>query len=418
MEAVRAEIWFEASTKRINSMKKIEDSIAKDLTTLVAKVNGVAKQKFANLAVLLGILAVVTMVIVTTMVRSITVPIRNLVASMRLLADGDTSVMIEGASRQDEVGGMAKATQVFKDNALEKARLESAQAESKRQAEEQRRKEMLALADSFESSVKTAVSSVAGAVDNILTTSNTTVNRSQASGGSSLKVGEAALSTTERVDAVSAATQELAASVNEIAQQVQRSTQVANQAVTAIASTDRQMRDLSEAAKQIGTVVKLITDIASQTNLLALNATIEAARAGVAGKGFAVVAGEVKNLANQTAKATEEIGRQVMAVQAATEQVVSEISGVSDVIREIDDIATSIAGAIQEQEATTREIARNTEEVANDANEVADGVAAVTQSSASACSGAVRVIWSAEVMAEQVQNLQGEVDCFLARIRT
>ncbi|MFA6021200.1 MAG: methyl-accepting chemotaxis protein [Rhodospirillales bacterium] len=267
---VAPENWFAISTKRIDMMKEVEDGIAADLIAQTRSVYDNANRQFLTLLVLLGGLMAVTLLVVAVMVRSITKPVGRLVAAMGRLAAGDVSVEILGTSRRDEVGDMARATQVFKQNAIEKIELQNQQEEAKRQAEVERRRVMQDLANNFESSVSLAVNTVADAVEKIRDISLNTAKRSETSGSSSLSVGEAALSTTERVEAVSAATQQMSASVNEIAQQVHRSTAVAGQAVTTIASTDQQMRDLSEAAKQIGSVVQLITDIASQTNLLAL----------------------------------------------------------------------------------------------------------------------------------------------------
>jgi len=216
---------------------------------------------------------------------------------------------------------------------------------------------------------------------------------------------------------VSEATRQLALAVNEIAQQVAQSASVAQQAVTTISQTSDRISGLAGSVQEIGTVVQLITDIAAQTNLLALNATIEAARAGEAGKGFAVVAGEVKNLANQTAKATEEISRQVFTIQSAAGEAVSDINGVVETIRRIDQIAAAIASAVQEQEASTREISAHIEEVAVQAHEVSQSVAQVAASSAQACGGTVRVLWSASSLGKVVEDLNRQVDDYVRKVR-
>jgi methyl-accepting chemotaxis protein len=242
-------------------------------------------------------------------------------------------------------------------------------------------------------------------------------NRSEKSGGRSLEVGEAAEITTARAAAVSEATRQLALSINEIAQQVGHSSQIAQKAVEDVNATARQMSDLSTAVQAIGNVVQLINDIAAQTNLLALNATIEAARAGEAGKGFAVVAGEVKNLANQTAKATEEISIQVAAVQGSTRQMTASIEGVVETMRTIDHISGSIASAVQQQEATTHDIASNIDEVAHQADEVSRSVSHLAKASAVACAGTVRVIWSAKTLTQVVGDLNDEAESFLKSVR-
>ena len=269
----------------------------------------------------------------------------------------------------------------------------------------------------FEESVQAMVSQVSRATKGIGQTAGTMAERSESAGGRSIDVGEAAEVTTERAAAVSESTRQLAAAINEIAQRVNQSAHVAQSAVGDIAQTVERMNGLAESVSQIGEVVNLINDIASQTNLLALNATIEAARAGEAGKGFAVVAGEVKNLANQTARATEDITRQVNAVQDAARSAASGISGVVDTIRSIDEISATIAGAVQEQEAVTREISAHIDEVATKAAEVSENVAHMAQSSAQACGGTVRVIWSARTLSTVVDSLSRSVNDYVSKVR-
>ena len=349
--------------------------------------------------------------------RVITHPIGRMTTLMGRLADGDTSVEIEAVDRKDEVGDMARTVQVFKDHMLEAEALRSTQEAERLRAAAERAVAMREMADHFESTVKTKVAEVGASTSGIQNTAQSMATRSEKSGGRSIEVGEAAGITTERAAAVSEATRQLALSVNEIAQQVGHSSQIAQKAVDDVNATARQMVDLSTAVQAIGNVVQLINDIAAQTNLLALNATIEAARAGEAGKGFAVVAGEVKNLASQTAKATEEISLQVAAVQGSTREMTSSIEGVVETIRTIDQISGAIASAVKEQEATTRDIASNIDEVARQAGEVSRSVSHLSKASAMACAGTIRVIWSAGTLTSVVKDLNDEAELFLRSVR-
>ena len=269
----------------------------------------------------------------------------------------------------------------------------------------------------FEQSVHEMVSEVADATRGIGRTAQTMVARSESAGGRAVDVGVAAETTSELAVAVSESTRQLAMAINEIAQQVTQSAQVAQAAVGNIGQTAERMTGLANSVSEIGAVVQLINEIASQTNLLALNATIEAARAGEAGKGFAVVANEVKHLANQTAKATEDISRQVGAVQDAARTAAEGVAGVVDTIRRIDEISATIASAVQEQEAVTRDISSNIEEVASKAAEVSTDVAHMSRSSAQACGGTVRVIWSAQTLAKVVESLSTRVNEYISSVR-
>ncbi|MBI3445893.1 MAG: methyl-accepting chemotaxis protein [Magnetospirillum sp.] len=269
----------------------------------------------------------------------------------------------------------------------------------------------------FEQSVHAMVSQVSSATKGIGQTAQTMAARSESAGGRSINVGEAAETTTHLAAAVSDSTRQLAGAINEIALQVTQSAHVAQTAVADIGQTVENMTGLAESVSQIGVVVQLINDIAAQTNLLALNATIEAARAGDAGKGFAVVANEVKHLANQTAKATEDISRQVGAVQDAARSAAAGVEGVVETIRSIDHISATIASAVQEQEAVTRDISAHIDEVAVKAAEVSDNVAHLSQSSAQACGGTVRVIWSARSLTKVVEALSAEVNAYVSKVK-
>jgi len=273
------------------------------------------------------------------------------------------------------------------------------------------------LADQFEATVKAQVGEVVVSTSGIGRTSSQMAKHSEHSGGRATSVSEAAQSAMELASLVSAATRDLTGSVNEVARQVAQSSQIARKAVDDVAATSSEMAHLSQAVQSIGEIVKLISDIAAQTNLLALNATIEAARAGDAGKGFAVVANEVKHLANQTAKATEEITRQVGTVQVSTREMTASIEGVAATIRAIDEVSSAIAGAVQKQETATQEIAANIDKVTHQAERVTGSVTMLARASMTACAGTVRVIWSANSLADVVQALDMEVAHFLGKVR-
>jgi methyl-accepting chemotaxis protein len=349
--------------------------------------------------------------------RSISRPLGQLGARMRGLADGALDGDIPGIERGDEVGAMAATVQIFKDNAVRIRGLEKIEAETQQRAGAERRAAMENIANDFERSVKGIVSSVATAAKGMqITAQSMTATASDASARAAT-VGAASDTASNNVGTVAAAAEELSSSVTEISRQVTRSSEIASKAVGDAERTNATVQVLSTGAEKIGEVVKLIHSIAAQTNLLALNATIEAARAGESGRGFAVVASEVKALANQTAKATEEISAQVAAMQSSTSDAVLSISGITETIAQMSEITVSIATSVDQQGEATREIARNIQSVAAGSSEISAHIGGVTTAAAATGLAASDVLANARELDNQSGMLRNAVDEFLAKVR-
>jgi methyl-accepting chemotaxis protein len=344
-------------------------------------------------------------------------PIIAMTSAMTHLAKGDTTVAVPSLGRKDEIGGMADAVQVFKENAIEKVKMEEAQKEAEKRTEQEKRQAMLDLADSLESSVKSIVEGVSAAATEMESTAQSMSATAEETNRQSTTVASAAEEASTNVQTVASAAEELSSSIEEVGRQVTQSSKVASAAVTEAEATNTSVKGLAVAAEKIGAVVSLIQDIAEQTNLLALNATIEAARAGEAGKGFAVVASEVKSLANQTAKATEEIGGQIAAIQGSTTEAVTAIGGISKIIGELDEIAASISAAVEEQGAATQEIARNVQQAAQGTGDVSSNIGGIAQAAGETGAAATQVLTAAQGLAKQSAELRSEIDKFLARVR-
>ncbi len=348
--------------------------------------------------------------------RAISRPVHSLTEVMRRLAAGDLAAAVvqdQGA----ELGAMQGAVQVFKDNAVEMQRLTERQKTAAEQAAAERRQMMLRLAEEFEHSVTGVVDGLSKAAGQMQGTAEGMARTAAGASRQSELVASASEEASTSVGTVAAATEELHSSIAEIGRQVNQSAEISRKAVDAAQKTDSMVRGLAEAAQKIGDVVSLINSIASQTNLLALNATIEAARAGDAGKGFAVVAGEVKNLANQTGRATDEIAQQVAGVQSATGQAVEAIRAIAATISEISEIGSAIAAAVEQQGAATQEISRNTQRAAQGTSTVSRTVGEVTAAAAEAGRAAQEVLVEAKTLTGQANTLQQSVTQFLAGIR-
>ena len=333
------------------------------------------------------------------------------------VASGDLDIMVPALGQKDEVGRLASALERFKAAGIENRRLQAEQEETKHRAEAEKKAMLAKLADGFEASVSGVVETVATASTEMRASAEALSSTAEETSRQSTAVAAAAEQASTNAQTVATAAEQLSASISEISGQVAQSTKISGKAVDTAATTTASVQGLADAAQKIGEVVQLINDIASQTNLLALNATIEAARAGEAGKGFAVVASEVKSLASQTAKATEDIASQVSAIQGATRNAVDSIKGISETIGQINEIATAIASAVEEQGAATQEIARNIQQASHGTNEVSTNIVEVTKAAGETGSAATQVLAAAGEVSQQSERLKSEVDRFLVAVR-
>lgn len=399
-------------------MKTIAEESQTRMGATVAETEAKANQLIRLLAggVGLGVLGLIGLVLV--MVRQLLArPLNALTASMARLADGDLDVNIDGTTRKDEVGAMARNLAIFRTNAERISALEAEQTRAKEDAERDRSQAMQSLADSFVAEVQGIVQSVTIAARQL--EENAVAMRETATQGTerSAIVANASSEAASNVGTVAASAEELNASISEIARQVAEASSIAGSARSQAGGAHNLVAELSSSAQKIGDVVRLINEIASQTNLLALNATIEAARAGEAGKGFAVVATEVKALASQTSRATDEIGQQISAVQASTQQVVGAITSIGETIERINAISAAVAAAVEQQGHATREIARNVEQASRGTQDVSSNIEAVNQSTLNTGAVAGDILLAAGELSRQAETLDQRVTSFVERVR-
>ncbi len=348
--------------------------------------------------------------------RNILRRIRNLQRSMQLLSDGDLDSEIYRSHQHDEIAAMANSLEIFRESMIE-ARALSSDQDKDRIAKAERASRMEARIVEFETTVRAALDSLQKSANSMQTTAQSMSATADQSSALVSAVASAAEETSVNVQTVSSGTEELSSSIAEIGRQVVASAQIARKAVDEAGATDATMQGLAENAGRISVVVDLIQTIASQTNLLALNATIEAARAGEAGRGFAVVASEVKSLANQTAKATDEIRSQIANMQQVTTSAVGAIRNISHTISEINEVTTAIAAAVEQQGAATREIARNIQHAAGGTSEVSSNIVGVSTASTEAGSAASEVLSASGALRREADVLRSEIDAFLSNIR-
>jgi methyl-accepting chemotaxis protein len=402
LDALILDITQISKTERTNFNAQVHDQFSATQTTtyVVLFIVGVA-------------LLVISMLFAT---RKISNPLVNMVQAMGRLSNGDLNVDIP-QDQKDEIGDMADALGVFKQNLIDNKRLSEEREHDRQRQEEHQRTQRIELANDFENKVGHVVSAVAASSAQLQTTAK---DMSQIAAGNQERAGNAtmaATSATTNVQTVASAAEELSNSINEISRQVADSSTMASAAAHQADNTNATMKELATSATKIGEVINLITDIAEQTNLLALNATIEAARAGDAGKGFAVVASEVKNLANQTASSTDEISQQINEIQAKTNDAVGAIDEVSKTIDHMNEVSAAIAAAVEEQGAATAEIANNVEQAALSTQDASSNMDEVAQSAARNGQASKDVLGAAEAMSSQASELRHQVDTFLEEIK-
>ena len=402
-------------------LEKIGEKLANSYETAASHASAAASADIdQTVAVAIGVGAaslLIGTVLAIIMARSVAVPIKAMTETMGRLANREMEIEIVGRDREDEIGAMASAVQVFKDNMIRTEQLTAEQEQMKATSVIEQKAAMGRTADAFEAKVGSLISVLGSSATELEATARSMSGTAMQTNQRASTVAAAAEEASVGVGTVAAAAEELTTSIGEIARQVAQSSKITGLAVVDAQRTNGIVQALAEGADRIGHVVALITNIASQTNLLALNATIEAARAGDAGKGFAVVASEVKSLANQTAKATEEIGAQIAHIQSATKEAVEAIRGITSIIQEVSAIAVSIATAVEEQGAATAEIARNVQQTAQAAREVTTNIETVSRAATDTGAAADQVLTSAGDLSRQAAQLTSDVGHFVLEVR-
>jgi methyl-accepting chemotaxis protein len=408
-----AEQNFDTLSAKLGAFKAAADRSR--AATAQAALDQTARANWLFLIILAGAtLASVGLTLVIA--RAIVLPVRQLTSDMERLAGGKLDIEIAEAALRDEVGAMARAVVVFRESMIKAKRLDEEKQEQQARRET-REKAVDHLIGVFDISMREALAVVTTAAAELRVTAQGMAATAEETSRQASAVSAASEQASANVGTVASASEEMTASIGEIGRQVQESNRIAEEAAREASQTNVTVQGFANAAQKIGAVVQLIQDIASRTNLLALNATIEAARAGEAGKGFAIVAGEVKSLANQTAKATKNIAAQIAAMQASSHAAVGAIEGINRTIVRVSEIAAAIASAVEEQGVATREITRNTQEAARGTGDVSRNIAGVNHAASEADAAASKVLASSEQLGRQAESLRGEVDGFFASIR-
>ena len=405
------------SSQKIDELNEAaRGSLASDLATTKGETDRVISGTVVTEGVIAGLGLLFGLTLAFFVGRGIVRPITGMTAAMAKLAGGDKSVEIPGRGDRDEIGEMAAAVDVFKQSMI-RAEALAAEQKTEQERKERRQSAVERHITEFDAAVRRSLEVLASASTEMSATAQSMSATAEQTSKQATAVAVTSDQASANVRTIATASDEMSSSISEIGRQVEQSNQIARKAVDEAQRTGATMQELAEAAQKIGVVVELIQDIAAQTNLLALNATIEAARAGEAGKGFAVVASEVKSLANETGKATEEISGQINAIQSTAKLAVEAIKGIDATIGHISEISTSIASAMDQQDAATREIARNTQEAAKGTDEVSRNIGGVNQAATHTGTAARQVSGAAAKLGKQAETLRAEVESFLASIR-